>query len=226
MGPMNRQGEAEEDGTEGEVRKMEHFIEPQNFHLRPRLSHGGENAEDNEPQKPTPAPENRRSHGGELTIFLFEAFTQPLLDHALIVEIPGASDAFDASEHPGIKAQGDGGGFTHIWTLQRAVHEPHFHLVHGPISRLAAFISELGDLRPVGDFVHALLEIFRVFPLVEIDFLWRHFARVNDAVFFPIGPKEAPNRTIGDGFAEVKVSILCGRTIRIWQQTEAKWIFE
>ena len=43
--------------------------------------------------------------------FFFHSLAEPLLDHALVIQIPGTREALDAGEHPGVDAQADGDGF-------------------------------------------------------------------------------------------------------------------
>ena len=45
---------------------------------------------------------------------LFEAFTEPLFHHALVIKEACTGHAFDAGEHSGIEAQSDGGGFAYV----------------------------------------------------------------------------------------------------------------
>src|SRR5947209_1631120 len=42
---------------------------------------------------------------------VFHAFTEPLFDHALIVEIPGAGKALNPRQHSGVNSEGDGDRF-------------------------------------------------------------------------------------------------------------------
>ena len=58
-----------------------------------------------------------------LQILLLQALAQPLLDHALVVEVAGAGDAFDAGEHPGVETQGDRGRLAVVGSVHGGVHE-------------------------------------------------------------------------------------------------------
>ena len=47
-----------------------------------------------------------------------QPLAQPLLDHALVVQIAGPGQPLDPGQHAGIEAQRDGGAFPHIRPVQ------------------------------------------------------------------------------------------------------------
>ena len=58
-----------------------------------------------------------------LQVLLLQALAQPLLDHALIVEVAGAGNTLDTGEHPGIEAQRDRGRLAVVGSMHRGIHE-------------------------------------------------------------------------------------------------------
>ena len=64
--------------------------------------------------------------------FLLEPLTEPLLDHALVIEVAAAGDALDAGEHAGVEAESDGGAFPDIGAMHGHLHEAGVDLVPGP----------------------------------------------------------------------------------------------
>lgn len=86
--------------------------------------------------------------------FFFDALAEPLLHHALVVEVTGASDSFDAGEETRIEAESDGGGFAAICFEERSVHEAAIDAVGGPEGGLVFFGFKGGNFGPVGDDIH------------------------------------------------------------------------
>lgn len=90
----------------------------------------------------------------EVFIFLFDSFGQPLFHHRLVVEVAGAGEAFDAGEHAGVEAQGDGGGFAGVRFVGGAHHKFGVDFVILPISGFFSLVFKRGDVCPGCDGVH------------------------------------------------------------------------
>lgn len=86
--------------------------------------------------------------------FVFEAFAEPLFDHALVVEVAAAGDAFDAGEHAWVESQGDGGGFAHVWAVEGALHEADVELMLGPEGGFDVFVFKGWEFTPGADGFH------------------------------------------------------------------------
>src|SRR5262245_23255104 len=89
-----------------------------------------------------------------LSILLFEAFRQPLLDHALVVEIAGARDSFQPREHSRVESYGNGCGIRLVGPGQSLGHHAGIELVFLPELRLGLLVGEGGDIGPLLHLVH------------------------------------------------------------------------
>lgn len=86
--------------------------------------------------------------------FFFDALAEPLLHHALVVEVTGASDSFDAGEETRIEAESDGSGLAAIGFEERCVHQAAIDACGRPEGRLVFFSFKGGNFGPVGDDIH------------------------------------------------------------------------
>jgi hypothetical protein len=86
--------------------------------------------------------------------FFFDSLAEPLLHHALVVEVTGASDSFDAGEETRIEAESDGSGLAAIGFEERCVHQAAIDACGGPEGRLVFFSFKGGNFSPVGDDIH------------------------------------------------------------------------
>ena len=82
--------------------------------------------------------------------FGFHAFAQPLLDHALIVEIPGSGQALDPGERARVDAQSDGDRLGAVRSGgDGGFHETDLRLVFGPKICLGLFVIEERHIFPI-----------------------------------------------------------------------------
>src|SRR5271157_1145889 len=87
--------------------------------------------------------------------FLFHSFAQPLLDHALIIEIAGAGKAFDPGQHARVHAQRNGDGVGQFAAGGHgAFHEPDIHARFSPKGGFSFFAVEEGNFFPIENGVH------------------------------------------------------------------------
>jgi len=74
-----------------------------------------------------------------------------LLDHALVIQIPGAGEALDARQHPRIEPQRDSHGLGRLGIARRGrFHEPEVRAVLRPKHRLGIFAVEERHFFPFG----------------------------------------------------------------------------
>src|ERR1700722_10909531 len=87
--------------------------------------------------------------------FLFHSFAEPLLDHALIIEIAGAGKAFNAGEHARIHAQSDGDGIGQLAARRDGTfHETNIDAGFGPKGGFGFLAVEKGNFFPIENGVH------------------------------------------------------------------------
>ena len=86
---------------------------------------------------------------------MFQPFTQPLFDHALIVQVAGPGQALDAGQHPRVNPQRDGHRLGGLGVAgHRGFHEAQVGLVLGPELRLGLFAVEDRHFFPFGNRAH------------------------------------------------------------------------
>ena len=88
------------------------------------------------------------NRGDSVLHLLLHPLTQPLLDHALVVQVAAARDALDAGEHSRIKTKRDGGGLPDIRAMHRGLHQPDIELVLRPETPLGFLIFKVGNITP------------------------------------------------------------------------------
>src|ERR1044071_116316 len=89
------------------------------------------------------------------TQFLLHTFAEPLLDHALVIQVTGPSQAFDSRQHAGIDSQSDGdrlGGLGRGG--DRVFHQAQVGPVFRPKGGLGLFPIEERNLFPTRNRVH------------------------------------------------------------------------
>jgi hypothetical protein len=84
-------------------------------------------------------------------LLFFQTLRDPLLEHALVVEIALTGQAFEAGEHARVDPQGDRGRFVGIGGGQRALHEAQADLVLFPEFHLLGERGKRRDGFPIGD---------------------------------------------------------------------------
>src|SRR5688572_19506804 len=178
----------------------------------------------------------RKRNAGELLLqLILHALTEPLLDHALVVQVAAAGDALDAAEHAGIEPQGDGRALPHVGPVHGADHEPGIELVFRPEFGLVLLALERQHLSPASDGFHgdiwvgrrAGLEVLGLLALVKVIFLRGHQAAENHPVPFPVRPEDAENAPSGKRLSEGKVAGGTRiRTLAIRQELEGEGILE
>src|SRR6185503_11401332 len=90
-----------------------------------------------------PPPATRRPCLLSSAQFMLHPFAYPLFDHALVIQIPGAGQALDPRQHPGVHPQRDGDGFGRLAALgYRALHQPQFRPELRPVIRLRLLAVE------------------------------------------------------------------------------------
>ena len=94
---------------------------------------------------------NGPAQGLGFGIFFFHSFGKPLLDHRLIVQVATCGEAFQPTEHSGIDAQSNGGGFLSFAAGKRGGEERWIELVVGPVVGLFLGIGKEGDFFPLFD---------------------------------------------------------------------------
>jgi hypothetical protein len=91
--------------------------------------------------------------------FIFHSFTEPLLDHALIIQIPRPGEALDPREHPRVNPQRDGHGLGGFGIAGRGrFHQAQVRPVLHPKFRLGRFAVEDRHLFPIGKSSHLKTE--------------------------------------------------------------------
>ena len=99
--------------------------------------------------------------------FRFHALTEPLLDHALVIQEARPGQALDAREHPRVDAQGDGDRLGDFLTVgHRRFHEPDVEPVIRPKGCLRLFAVEERHIIPTGNRIHRLIETRYALPSV------------------------------------------------------------
>lgn len=172
---------------------------------------------------------------GLLFHLLLHALAEPLLHHALVVQVAAAGDTLDAAEHARIETQGDGGGLAHVTAMQGGLHEALVELVRGPEVDLGVLGVEFGHVFPQADDFEIWGEgghggggsnVLGLFALEEVMLGGGHSAGVDDAVALAIGPENAEHRMPLEGLSEVVVTRLGTRALLIGHQFERKGVLE
>ena len=94
---------------------------------------------------------NGPAQGLGFGIFFFHSFGEPLFDHRLVIQIAASRKSFQATEHPGIDSQSNGGGFLSFAAGKRGGEERGIKLVVGPVVGLFLGIGKEGDFFPLFD---------------------------------------------------------------------------
>ena len=111
------------------------------------------------PRTPRKASNLNSPHATSSFQFLLEPFAEPLFDHALVIQIPRAGDAFEAGEQTRVEAQRDGRALAIVGAEERLVHESAINARLHPEGGFVFLGLETGDLAPCGDGLHAGREV-------------------------------------------------------------------
>ena len=114
---------------------------------------------------------------------LFEPLGEPLLDHALVIEVAGAGDALDAREHAGIEAHRDGGRVAIVGLDSEAFISRMSSCDGAPERGLVLLGLEARHLGPTGDGFEPS-HLFRSSFDHKKNVFLGHFAGKDDPVFF------------------------------------------
>ena len=96
-----------------------------------------------------------RSPQAQSLQFLLQPLAEPLLDHALIVQIPRPCDALEAGEQARVEAQRDGGALAVVRAEQRLIHQPGLDACLHPEGGFLFLRFKAGHVAPCGDRFHA-----------------------------------------------------------------------